>query len=97
FIRICFGFRVSDFALRSAHVLVLFTAPATLGAAPPAPSERATPYSVHWQPDPARSDQFTVEVSGLSVPILNGLRRADWPLPRWQRLLSVYAEDPDLA
>ena len=82
--------------LRSIIAAALILAHAPLDAAPPNPSGAATPCAIQWQHNPERADQFFVSVSGLSVPALKGLREADWPLPQWQQLLSVHADQAGL-
>jgi hypothetical protein len=55
-------------------------------------AQTASAISVKWTPDPKDTNRAVVEVTGLNAASLRGLRRANWKLPQWQRLLSVYSE-----
>src|SRR2546423_12359535 len=60
-------------------------------------SNQSQPCAIHWRADHREASKSAVEVSGLSAPMLRELRNAQWDLPHWQRLLSVYAEQRELA
>jgi hypothetical protein len=53
-------------------------------------------YSVRWSLDPADTNKFGVEVTGLSGATLQRLERADWKVAQWQPVLAVYADQGDL-
>ena len=57
-------------------------------------AQAADPVAVGWRPEPGELNRMAVEVSGLPKPALASLRAANWTLPQWPRLLSVYAEQP---
>ncbi|MDQ3623363.1 MAG: Ig-like domain-containing protein, partial [Verrucomicrobiota bacterium] len=63
------------------------------------PSTAAPPrqFALRWTPDPADANKAAVEVSGLSVAALKDLEQSHWTPAQWQRLLSVYAGQGDLA
>jgi hypothetical protein len=68
-----------------------------LGAAgSPAAASTSGGFSVRWVPGSADTNRAFVEVTGFSAPVLKELRRANWNVEQWQRLLSVYAEQGDL-
>jgi hypothetical protein len=52
--------------------------------------------SLRWVPGSSGSNQSVVEVHGLNAAALKELHRSHWSLPRWQSLLSVYAEQGDV-
>jgi hypothetical protein len=52
----------------------------------------ASVISIKWTPDPKDTNRAIVEVTGLSAASLRRLQRANWKLPQWQGLLSVYSE-----
>jgi Big-like domain-containing protein len=51
---------------------------------------------IRWTRDATETNKVFVEVSGLSGATLEALQELKWENPRWQRLLSVYAEQGDL-
>jgi hypothetical protein len=53
-------------------------------------------YSIRWTSDPADTNRFAVEVSGLEANALQTLRASNWDVKQWQRLLSAYVEQEDL-
>lgn len=53
--------------------------------------------TIRWRPDPQAANRFLVEVSGFSGTMLQQLQRAKGTQPQWQRVLSVYAGDANLA
>jgi hypothetical protein len=55
-------------------------------------AQTASAISVKWAPDPKDTSRAVVEVTGLNPASLHRLQRANWKLPQWQRLLSVYSE-----
>ena len=65
-------------------------------AAPASTQEPLTRFAIRWIPNPAQSNQLTVEVSGLSTAAAAELSKADRTPEQWQRLLSVHAEQGDL-
>lgn len=77
-------------------MLVLFQSAAHAAAERPT---LASPkkFSIRWTPDPSDTNKVVVEVSGLGVAALKQLQQLNWKPPQWQRLLSVYAEQGDLA
>ena len=71
---------------------VLITAQSGIIAADPVSSEPPSRFIIRWVPDTAETNRIAVEVSGLSEATLRELRRTNWTVAQWQRLLSVYAE-----
>lgn len=65
-------------------------------AVPAATQEPLARFAIRWIPNPAQSNQLTVEVSGLSNASATELRKADRTPEQWQRLLSVHADQGDL-
>src|SRR5262245_10040593 len=67
--------------------------------AEPAPQTtgRLAQYSVHWIPDRSHTNNMVVEVSGFSAAALPQLKRPTWEPAEWQRLLSTYVEQDELA
>jgi len=59
-------------------------------------SDSTASYSVQWVAQLTNSNQFTVEVTGLSVATLKELQASERTSAQWQRLLAVYAEQGDL-
>jgi hypothetical protein len=57
-----------------------------------AAAQSASAISVRWAPDPDGTNRAVVEVTGLNAASLRRLQRANWKLPQWQRLLSVYSD-----
>ncbi len=57
-----------------------------------ADAQIAAPATVRWIQDPDQTDKIVVEVTGLNEIALRRLQSANWKLPHWQRLLSIYAE-----
>jgi hypothetical protein len=62
------------------------------GSSSIADAQIASPATVRWVQDHHQTDKIVVEVNGLNEIALRRLQSANWKLPRWQRLLSVYAE-----
>jgi hypothetical protein len=54
-------------------------------------AQTSSAISVKWTPDPKDTNRVVVEVTGLNAASLRRLQRANWKLPQWQRLLSVYS------
>ena len=53
-------------------------------------------YSLRWSLDPADTNRFRVEVTGLSRALVQQLERADWNVAQWQQVLAAYADQGDL-
>jgi hypothetical protein len=58
------------------------------------PFASAQPYSIRWAQDDAK---VAVEVSGVSSKTLAKLERARWTAEQWQKLLSVYVDQGEVA
>src|SRR2546421_4620423 len=66
-----------------------------IGAVPMASDSHSAPsqgLAIDWRADPADSKKFVVSVSGFDARTSQDLRRVQWDLAQWQRLLSVYAQ-----
>jgi len=62
--------------------------PATTQSAPSTTSK----YTIRWVSHPTDPERHLVEVTGLTKAALTRLRRSNWKLSDWQRLLSVQVE-----
>ncbi|MBC8001789.1 MAG: hypothetical protein H7X97_04295, partial [Opitutaceae bacterium] len=80
--------------MRSALIIALVAGVAVicLQAAP-----ATSPFSFHWKPDSSGSGHVAVEVSGVNSAGLQILRKPGWTQVQWQKLLSVFADQGDLA
>jgi len=57
---------------------------------------RAADLVISWTHDPADTNRFAVEVSGVNPAALKELQQANWSRAQWQQLLSVHTEQGDL-
>jgi hypothetical protein len=81
---------VTSIALGLAQVNIHAAAGSATTASP------SSHFSVRWVPDSIDPNRAFVEVAGVSTPVLQRLRRANWKTEEWQRLLTVHAEQGDL-
>jgi hypothetical protein len=58
-------------------------------------AQTASAVSIRWALDPKDTNRAFVEVSGLNAASLRRIERANWKLPQWQRLFSVYSDPPN--